>query len=91
MVQNENDFLNVVEGLSKLQHGNTAELVGYCVEHEQRLLVYKYLSRGTLHELLHASEDNNKGLSWNMRVKIALGAARALECVTRVPLTILVI
>jgi hypothetical protein len=81
MVQNEDDFLGVVESLARLHHANSAELVGYCVEHGQRLLVYEYISRGTLHDLLHGSVDNTKGLSWNMRVKIALGAARALEYV----------
>jgi len=79
MVQSEEDFLSVVEGLARLQHSNTAELVGYCVEHDQRLLVYEYISRGTLHELLHFSGENTKGLSWNVRIKIALGSARALE------------
>lgn len=79
MIQNEDDFLSVVEGLAHLQHAHAAELVGYCAEHDQRLLVYKYISRGTLYDLLHGTEENTKGLSWNMRVKIALGAARALE------------
>ncbi|KAG0632415.1 hypothetical protein M758_1G326700 [Ceratodon purpureus] len=79
MVQNEDDFLSVVDGLSRLQQTNCAELVGYCVEHDQRLLVYEYISRGTLNELLHFSGENTKGLSWNVRIKIALGAARALE------------
>ncbi|KAG0595427.1 hypothetical protein M758_UG165900 [Ceratodon purpureus] len=79
MVQNESDFLGVVDSLARLQHTNSAELVGYCVEHGQRLLVYEYISRGTLDELLHGSVDNIKGLSWNMRVKIALGLARAFE------------
>lgn len=79
MVENEDDFLSVVQGLARLQHTNTAELVGYCVEHDQRLLVYEYISRGTLDELLHYSGENTKGLSWNVRIKIALGSARALE------------
>lgn len=79
MVENEDDFLTVVQGLAGLQHANAAELVGYCVEHDQRLLVYEYISRGTLHELLHYSGDNSKGLTWNVRIKIALGSARALE------------
>ncbi|KAG0581261.1 hypothetical protein M758_4G241900 [Ceratodon purpureus] len=79
MVENEDDFLSVVQGLARLQHTNAAELVGYCVEHDQRLLVYEYISRGTLYELLHYSGDNTKGLTWNVRIKIALGSARALE------------
>lgn len=46
MVKNKDDFLSVVDGLAWLQLTNCAELVGYCVEHGQRLLVYKYISRG---------------------------------------------
>nr|APU94870.1 leucine-rich repeat receptor-like protein kinase [Pohlia nutans] len=78
-VENEDDFLSVVQGLARLQHANAVELVGYCVEHDQRLLVYEYIGRGNLHELLHYSGDNFKGLTWNVRIKIALGSARALE------------
>ena len=48
MVQNEDDFLSVVEGLPRLQQTNCAKLVGYCIEHDQRLLVYEYISGGTL-------------------------------------------
>lgn len=84
IIQNEDDFLRVIDGLAKLQHANCEELVGYCTEHGQRLLVYEYFSQGTVNELLHGegSVDYTKGLSWNMRVKITLGAARALEYVS---------
>ena len=56
-------------------------LTGYCVEHGQRLLVYEYIGNGTLHDILHFSDGMSKKLTWNTRVRIALGAARALECV----------
>lgn len=84
IVQNEDDFLRVIDGLAKLQHANCEELMGYCTEHGQRLLVYEYFSQGTVNELLHGGDsvDYTKGLSWNMRVKITLGAARALEYVS---------
>lgn len=78
-VHNEDDFLAIVDSLAHLKQSNTVELVGYCVEHGQKLLVYNFIGRGTLNELLHSSLDNTKGLSWNVRVKIALGSARALE------------
>lgn len=78
-VENEDEFLGVVQGLARLQHANAVELVGYCAEHDQRLLVYQYVGRGNLHELLHYSGENFKGLTWNVRIKIALGSARALE------------
>lgn len=79
MVQHEDDFLRVVEGLARLQHSSAVALVGYCAEHDQRLLVYEYFGRGSLHDKLHFSNENSKGLSWNVRIKIALGSARALK------------
>ncbi|KAL2630353.1 hypothetical protein R1flu_015039 [Riccia fluitans] len=79
VVQNEEDFLATVGNIARLRHVNITELVGYCSEHGQRLLVYEYISRGTLHDTLHLVDETSKRLSWNMRVKIALGAARALE------------
>ncbi len=80
-VQSEQDFLKLVSNIAHIQHANITELVGYCVEHGQRLLVYKYVSNGTLHEALHCHETTatKKHLSWSARAKIALGVARALE------------
>ncbi|CAM6038456.1 unnamed protein product [Sphagnum compactum] len=80
-VQSEQDFLKLVSNIAHIQHANITELVGYCVEHGQRLLVYKYVSNGTLHEALHCYEATatKKHLSWSARAKIALGVARALE------------
>ncbi|GLJ33677.1 hypothetical protein SUGI_0676780 [Cryptomeria japonica] len=79
MLEKDEDFLELVANISKLRHGNITELVGYCFEHGQRLLVYEYMSNGTLHEMLHLRDELSKKLSWNARVKTALGAARALE------------
>lgn len=79
MLEKDEDFLDFVGNISKLQHGNITELVGYCFEHGQRLLVYEYMSNGTLHEMLHLRDELNKKLPWNARVKTALGAAKALE------------
>ncbi len=78
-LQNKEEFLGAVCTMAHLQHANITELVGYCAEHGQRLLVYQYVNRGTLNDALHTSEDSAKRISWNTRVKIALGAARALE------------
>lgn len=56
-----------------------AELVGYCSEHGQHLLVYEFYNNGSLYDFLHLSDEYSKPLTWNTRVKIALGTARALE------------
>lgn len=65
--------------MARLRHPNIATLQGYCAEHGQHLLVYEYITNGTLHDMLHFSDDSSKALTWNARVKIALGTARALE------------
>lgn len=75
----EKDFFDALMGISRLRHANIAELVGYCTDNGHRILVYEYIGNGTLHEALHSGEEKNKRMSWNMRIKIALGVARALE------------
>ncbi|XVF23278.1 hypothetical protein REPUB_Repub13aG0022400 [Reevesia pubescens] len=72
-------FSEIVTNISKLHHPNIAELVGYCSEQGHNMLVYDYFRNGSLHEFLHVSDDFSKPLTWNTRVRIALGAARAVE------------
>ncbi|KAK9102413.1 hypothetical protein Sjap_019667 [Stephania japonica] len=73
------DFMEVVSNVSQLHHSNIAELVGYCCEHGQYLLVYEFYRNGSLHDYLHLSDEYGNPLKWNTRVKVALGTARALE------------
>ncbi|WRX26148.1 Serine-threonine/tyrosine-protein kinase [Theobroma cacao] len=72
-------FSEIVTNISKLHHPNIAELVGYCSEQGHNMLVYDYFRNGSLHEFLHVSDDFSKPLTWNTRIRIALGAARAVE------------
>ncbi|XP_031129095.1 protein STRUBBELIG-RECEPTOR FAMILY 3-like [Ipomoea triloba] len=77
--QSDQDFVHLISTMSRLEHESIVRLVGYCVEHGQRLLVYEYYNNGTLYEALHVDEEMHRQLSWNVRVRIALQAARALE------------
>lgn len=77
--QNDRDFIHLVSNIAKLQHANIIQLVGYCAEHRQWMLVYEYCENGTLHEALHLDDEINKRLSWSTRIHLALQAARALE------------
>ncbi|KAJ3673206.1 hypothetical protein LUZ60_006580 [Juncus effusus] len=77
--QSSDDFANLVSELSVLHHPNLTELTGYCSEHGQHLLVYEFYKNGSLHDFLHLPDEHSKTLTWNNRVKIALGSARALE------------
>ncbi|KAF2303685.1 hypothetical protein GH714_021210 [Hevea brasiliensis] len=78
-LQEEDNFLEAVSNMSRLRHPNIVSLVGYCSEHGQRLLVYEYIGNGSLHDMLHFADDGSKTLSWNARVRVALGTARALD------------
>jgi serine/threonine protein kinase len=74
------EFSQIVTGICKLRHPNIAEVVGYCSEQEY-MLIYDYFRNGSLHDFLHLSDDFSKPLTWNTRVRIALGTARAVELV----------
>jgi serine/threonine-protein kinase PBS1 len=65
--------------LSLLHHQNLVNLVGYCADGDQRLLVYEYMPLGSLEDHLHDLPPDKVPLDWNTRMKIAAGAAKGLE------------
>ncbi|CAN6710411.1 unnamed protein product [Malus baccata var. baccata] len=78
-LQGNREFLVEVLMLSLLHHPNLVNLVGYCADGDQRLLVYEYMPLGSLEDHLHDLPPDGKHLDWNMRMKIAAGAAKGLE------------
>ncbi|XP_078173858.1 protein STRUBBELIG-RECEPTOR FAMILY 5-like isoform X1 [Carex rostrata] len=73
------EFMEIITDMTKLHHPNVLQLVGYCSEPGYHLLVYEFQRNGSLHDYLHLSDDYSKPLTWDTRVRIALGTARALE------------
>ncbi|KAA8546179.1 hypothetical protein F0562_020927 [Nyssa sinensis] len=65
--------------LSLLQHTNLVNLIGYCADGDQRLLVYEFMPMGSLDDHLFDLGPDKEPLDWNARMKIAVGAARGLE------------
>lgn len=63
--------------LGQLRHPNLVNLIGYCLEDEQRLLVYEYMEGGNLENLLFKC-CYVSNLTWLQRIKIALGSAKGL-------------
>ncbi|TQD88722.1 hypothetical protein C1H46_025733 [Malus baccata] len=74
-----NEFLGDVLMLSLLHHPNLVNLIGYCADGDQRLLVYEFISGGSLDDRVLGNVPDNKPLDWYTRVKIAYGAALGLE------------
>ncbi|XP_010524756.1 PREDICTED: serine/threonine-protein kinase CDL1-like [Tarenaya hassleriana] len=78
-LQGNREFLVEVLMLSLLHHPNLVNLIGYCADGDQRLLVYEYMPLGSLEDHLHDLPPDTEPLDWNTRMKIAAGAAKGLE------------
>ncbi|CAA3022508.1 receptor-like serine threonine- kinase ALE2 isoform X1 [Olea europaea subsp. europaea] len=76
--QGGREFLAEVEMLSRLHHRNLVKLIGICIEDRSRCLVYELIPNGSVESHLHGIDRETVPLDWSARLKIALGAARAL-------------
>jgi serine/threonine-protein kinase PBS1 len=52
-LQGNREFLVEVLMLSLLHHTNLVNLIGYCADGDQRLLVYEFMPLGSLEDHLH--------------------------------------
>ncbi|XAR66870.1 Non-specific serine/threonine protein kinase [Bertholletia excelsa] len=74
-LQGHREWVAEVDFLGQLHHPNLVKLIGYCIEDDQRLLVYEFMTRGSLENHLFR---RTIPLPWSNRIKIALGAAKGL-------------
>ncbi|TKY53039.1 Leucine-rich repeat receptor protein kinase PXC1 [Spatholobus suberectus] len=73
------EFEQYMDVIGKLKHPNIVRLKAYYYAKEEKLLVYDYLSNGSLHALLHGNRGPGRiPLDWTTRISLVLGAARGL-------------
>ncbi|GJN38045.1 hypothetical protein PR202_gb27053 [Eleusine coracana subsp. coracana] len=86
--QGRKEFLAEVQTIGNIHHINLVRLVGFCAEKSQRLLVYEYMSKGSLDRWIYHRHDN-ASLDWNTRCRIIADIAKGLcylheECRQRI-------
>ncbi|XP_052728660.1 probable LRR receptor-like serine/threonine-protein kinase At1g67720 isoform X2 [Vigna angularis] len=74
--QGKREFSNEVTLLSRIHHRNLVQLLGYCRDEENSMLVYEFMHNGTLKEHLYA---NGRSINWIKRLEIAEDAAKGIE------------
>ncbi|XP_031373154.1 probable serine/threonine-protein kinase PIX13 [Punica granatum] len=73
----EEEFLSKITEVSRVRHENLVTLWGVCSEGSNMLLVYEHICNGSLEQ--HLSKNHHRPLSWDRRMKIAIGASRGLK------------
>ena len=75
-----NEFQAEISVLTKVRHRHLVALLGYCINGNERLLVYEYMPQGTLTQhLFDLGENGCSPLTWKQRIQIAMDVARGVE------------
>ncbi|KAG9133208.1 hypothetical protein Leryth_026885 [Lithospermum erythrorhizon] len=77
--RSEMAFRKKIATLSRVNHKNFVNLIGFCEEDEPfvRMMVFEYAPNGTLYEHLHVKEVEH--LDWSARMRIIMGTAYCLQ------------
>lgn len=67
------EFKNEILLIAKLQHRNLVALIGFCLEEQEKILIYEYVPNGSLDHFLFGAQQQK--LSWSERYKIIGGTA----------------
>ncbi|CAI8596735.1 unnamed protein product [Vicia faba] len=88
--EGKTEFLSELSIIAGLRHKNLVQLLGWCVEKNELLLVYEFMENGSLDKLLYREAiECGVLLSWVQRFNIVVGLASVLaylhqECEQRV-------
>lgn len=76
--EGKTEFLAELSIIACLRHKNLVQLLGWCAEKGELLLVYEYMPNGSLDRMLYQDSENGVLLSWYHRLNIVVGLASAL-------------
>ncbi|XP_031256697.1 probable L-type lectin-domain containing receptor kinase I.6 [Pistacia vera] len=74
--QGMSEFVAEIVSMGRLRHRNLVQLRGYCRRRQELILVYDYMSHGSLDKMLYS--DTRPGLNWFQRFRILRGIASGL-------------
>ncbi|KAJ9542963.1 LOW QUALITY PROTEIN: hypothetical protein OSB04_029469 [Centaurea solstitialis] len=75
--QGYDEFYNEVFCVARLQHRNLVKLLGYCMDGDERILIYEYLANKSL-DLYLFDETKSSMLKWSLRLNIIHGIAKGI-------------
>ncbi|CAL9229228.1 unnamed protein product [Arabidopsis halleri] len=79
VVASKKEFEQQMEVVGKInQHSNFVPLLAYYYSKDEKLLVYKYMTRGSLFGIMHGNRGD-RGVDWETRMKIATGTSKAIS------------
>lgn len=85
--ERQKDFANEINIQSKISHKNLVRLIGCCLETDVPMLVYEFIDRGSLYDMLHGGgavgtkndvPEEKQSLPLQVRLDISIGSAEAL-------------
>ncbi|KAH9722834.1 LEAF RUST 10 DISEASE-RESISTANCE LOCUS RECEPTOR-LIKE PROTEIN KINASE-like 2.1 [Citrus sinensis] len=85
------DFINEVASISRTSHVNVVTLLAFCLEGDNRALIYEFMSNGSLEKFVYNGDTSKpcQYLRWEKMYEIVIGIAKGLEylhrgCSTRI-------
>ncbi|CAN1135888.1 Probable inactive receptor kinase At1g48480 [Linum perenne] len=75
------EFSKTMRQVGNLKHPNILPLIAFSSNNEEKLLIYKYQTNGSLSNLQEGSIDGKRDFPWTLRLSIASGIAKGLGCI----------
>uniref|UniRef100_A0A6N2MRL8 Receptor-like serine/threonine-protein kinase n=1 Tax=Salix viminalis TaxID=40686 RepID=A0A6N2MRL8_SALVM len=75
--QGLHEFMNEVKCIAQLQHRNLVKLLGYCIQLDEKILIYEYMPKKSLDFYIN-DKNQSKALDWRKRFEIINGISRGL-------------